>query len=112
MKPESCEILFQKFPYTTLIRSVLRFHMTHSPARSFERDSPHQNLKLRLSHRGWRSEERRVGKERSGPCRAYSIESNQKIVKFGFRLVANAGQTQPLLVYICLIELRGSLQGI
>src|SRR5438132_12916790 len=77
MKPESCEILFQKFPYTTLIRSVLRFHMTHSQARPFERDSPHQNLKLRLSHRGWPKRCFLGELSRFGPTKPASQQASQ-----------------------------------
>ena len=61
--------------------------MAHSPVRPFERDSPHQNLKLRLSYRGWPNCRFLGELSRFWSSRAYSIEWNQKIVKFWFRWV-------------------------
>ena len=86
--------------------------MTHSPARPFERDSPHQNLKLRLSHRGWPNRRFLGELSRFWSSRAYSIEWYQKVVKFWFRWVANAMQTQTFCVSIWLIAPPGHLKGI
>src|SRR5438132_12985090 len=94
MKPESCEILFQKFPYTTLIRSVLRFHMTHSQARPFERNSPHQNLKLRLSHRGWPKSCFLGELSRFGPTKPDTQQCSQTSIKLACRRASNAANTQ------------------
>src|SRR5437016_12595374 len=100
MKPESCEILFQKGGYCWANTNVLRFHMTHSPARPFERDSPHQNLKLRLSHRGWPNRRFLGELSRFWSSREIGRASCREGVKFCFRRVANDGQTQTFCVSI------------